>query len=504
MRVSLSDILVILTIAGIGLGCQQESVESSSAFSVVFITVDTLRADRLGVTGYESATTPAIDQLASEGVLFENVYCDVSWTTASITSMMTGLFNPEHGLQAPWLKLPESQLTVAEIFRDYGYETGAVVGIFSLDSAYGLDQGFDFYDDNFSLPVIAHPDFPADQRIDLEVTEDLQEYARLAESKLFNDAYKKDADVTDDSLAWLEKNAGKPFFLWIHYFGPHERLIFGDDAANNRERIVEVYDRELSDADDAIGRLLAGIDHLGLRENTLVMLSSDHGQTLGERESIGHGRDVFEPEVRIPMIVRLPSRIEAGLRISQVVRSVDFAPTFLDYADITIPDQFAGLSVRNLIENGETTDRPALMDLHVVMPAMLDGEDGQHFIGGVHYQALRMGNWKLIKASMAPPCQGGDGEIQWDNVGLDIKGIKGATVLTEEECAEVGYTRLFDVSQTGSEFAMEEQDAALRHPDVVSSMTAVLDALVARKGEAESFDLTPEQERKLKSLGYLE
>ncbi|MFP6655012.1 MAG: sulfatase [Myxococcota bacterium] len=503
MHITGSAIFAALAIMTAALGCTPDPPKSPFPFSVVFITVDTLRSDRLGAYGYELGSTPRIDQFAAEGALFENVYCDVPWTTASMASMMTSLFSAEHGVQVPWVKLPENQLTVAEIFQNYGYETGAVVGIFSLDSVYGLDQGFDFYDDDFSLPAMIHPDIPSGGRIDLKVTDDLQEYARLAGAKLYNDAYKKDADLTDDALAWLKKNAGNPFFLWVHYFGPHERLIFGGEEYN-RDRIVAVYDSEVTETDTEIGRLLGGIDELGLRENTLVVLSSDHGQTLGERGEVGHGGDVFEPEVRIPLIVRLPSRIDAGMRISQVVRSVDFAPTFLDYAGIAAPDGFAGLSVRDLIENVETTERPALMDLHVVMPGVIEGEDGQRFMGGVHYQGLRLGNWKLVKASMAPPCYGGDGELIWDIVGLDVTGIKDATQLTEDQCAEIGYTRLFDVSQTSSALAMEDEDVASLHPDLVASMAAVLDTLVSRKGEAESFDLTPEQERKLKSLGYLE
>jgi arylsulfatase A-like enzyme len=503
------SLMVLMVLIGAISGCSQEAPEPRP-FSILFISVDTLRSDRLGAYGYEKAKTPKIDQFASEGALFENMYCDVPWTTASMTSVMTSLYSTEHGLQAPWLKLPEEQLTVAEIFLDHGYRTGAVIGIFSLDAAYGLNQGFEDYDDDFSLPAIVHPDQPADKHIDLEVTEDLQAYARLAEAKVYNDAYKKDSDVTDSALTWLAENQDESFFLWAHYFGPHERLMFGKDLADNRVRIIADYDRELTDADTAIGRLLDGIDSLGLRENTLVILSADHGQTLGERGAIGHGRDLLEPEVRIPLIVRYPSRVEAGLRIPEVVRSVDLVPTFLDYAGISefagadVLDRFAGRSVRPLIAGEESTPRLAYMDLHVVMPTLMDDDEGEHYFGAVHYQALRRGKWKLVKGDLLAPCTKGGGEVEWTMLGLDPKGREGAVKLPDDECLENGFTSLFDVSQSGPGLARESKDVTDSYPGIVQSMSETLEELAANKGQADRFELTPDQERRLKSLGYLQ
>lgn len=503
MRLVSTALLSVLALSSVVSGCSRE-VSEPPPFSVLFISVDTLRSDRLGAYGYAKAETPAIDQFAREGALFENAYCDVPWTTASMTSVMTGLFSTEHGLQAPWLKLPESNLTVAEIFRDHGYRTGAVIGIFSLDAAYGLDQGFDFYDDEFSLPAFVHPDQPADKHIELEVTEDLQAYARLATDKLYNDAYKKDSDVTDSALEWLNANKNEPFFLWAHYFGPHERLMFTKGLKRNRIRIVADYDRELTDADTAIGRLLEGLDELGLSENTLVILSADHGQTLGEKGAVGHGRDLLEPEVRIPFIVRYPGKVEAGLRIPEVVRSVDILPTFLDYADIEVSDRFAGRSVRTLIDGEGQDERPAYMDLHVVMPTLMDDDEGEHLFGAVHFQAIRKGKWKLVKGDLLPPCTKGGGKVEWTMVGLDPKGREGSVKLPDEECGNYGFTSLFDVSQTGPKLARESKNMTSSHPEIVEELSEMLEELAANKGQADSFELTPDQERRLKSLGYLQ
>jgi arylsulfatase A-like enzyme len=245
MRKSLFAIPIVFVVAVLDLGCTPV-VSESHPFSVVLITVDTRRPDRLGTYGYARARTPAIDEFASEGALFENVYCDVPWTTASVASIVTGLFNTEHGLQAPWLRPPEDQTTMAEVFGSHGYKTGAVVGIFSLDAVYGLDQSFDFYDDDFSLPAVVLSDHDPANRIDLKISDDLQEYAQLADAKMKNDAYKTDGAVTDSALEWLDQNKGEPFLLWAHYFGPHERLIFVEGARDNRRRIIADYDRDLA------------------------------------------------------------------------------------------------------------------------------------------------------------------------------------------------------------------------------------------------------------------
>jgi len=503
LRLIVVPTFVAIVVAGLAAGCSRVEPEPHP-LSVVLITVDTLRSDRLGVYGYAAAKTPAIDELASEGALFEDVYCDIPWTTASMASMMTGLFSTEHGLQAPWLRLPDDQLTIAEVFQSEGYQTGAVVGIFSLDAVYGLDQGFDSYDDDFSLPAVILPDAAPMEHIELEISDGPQEFVRRTEAKLHNDAYKDDAEVTDNALEWLNENIGGPFFLWAHYFGPHERLVFSKDAYDNKTRMIREYDGDLARTDVAIGRLLKGLDDLDLRSNTLVVLSSDHGQTLGERNTVGHGRDLYEPEVRIPLLVRLPSRVEAGIRLPQVVRSIDIFPTILDYAGIDPPDHVTGLSVRNLIDGEEQQERLAFMDLNVIMPTLLDDDDGNHFFGGAHFQALRKGNWKLVTAELAPGCWEGGGEVEWTFLGIDPKGRKGAVRLPDERCSDHGFARLFDVTQSGPRLARENQDETSRQVALKHSMDAMLAKIASRKGEAESFELSPEQKRKLKSLGYLQ
>ena len=502
LRLTTTIRLLAVIVVGAVTGCSYTAPEPLP-FGVVLITVDSLRSDRLGAYGYASAKTPSIDEFASDGALFENAYSDISWTTASVASIMTGLYTTGHGLNQPWLRLPENQLTIAEVYRGEGYETAAVVGIFSLDAVYGLDQGFDSYDDDFSLPSVVLDNQAPASNIELKISDDLQEYNRLSDAKQHNDAYKEDDAVTDSALAWLRKRKSGPFFLWVHYFGPHERLIIIKGGPDNRRRIIEDYDRDLAVTDAAVGRLLKGIDDLGLRSNTLVVLSSDHGQTLGERGLVGHGTNLYEPEVRIPLILRLPSRIDPGLRLPQVVRSIDIYPTLLDYAGIAREENIAGLSLRSVLDGDDLEDRPAFMDLSVVMPALLDDDDGDHYFGRVHMSALRQGKWKLIQGELGPSCWEGGSEIEWDFLRMNAMGRKGSIRLPDKECTGIGFTRMFDVSQRGRALGRENRDMTSRKPERAKAMLETLVELASGQGEAERFDLTPEQEQKLKSLGYL-
>ena len=125
--------------------------------SVVLVTIDTLRPDRLGCYGHRKNATPALDRLAREGMLFENAYCDVPWTTASMSSVMTGEYSTRHGVQLGNAKLKASAVTLAEILRDRGFQTGAIIGSFPLDAVFGLNQGFDVYDADFTHPMIDVP-----------------------------------------------------------------------------------------------------------------------------------------------------------------------------------------------------------------------------------------------------------------------------------------------------------------------------------------------------------
>ncbi|MCY4593827.1 MAG: sulfatase [Bryobacterales bacterium] len=290
---------------------------------VVLITVDTLRADHLSSYGYHLKTSPVMDQLAEDGVRFDRAYSAIPMTGPSHFSMFTGRYPQEHGARINGVSLPGNSkwLTVPQVLRRFGYTSGAFVSAWPLVGRLTrLDRHFDHYYDE-----------------EMERSYQLVHSMRWAE------------DVTGPALRWLDEHQDEQsLFLWVHYFDPHEpynlRKEFADpeqirephpESLPKNEEIanrVRKYDSEIGYADRHIGRLLDRIDKLGMRDNTLVVLLSDHGEGLGEQGFVGHGRWLYESTVHVPWIMRLPGTIDPGTVIDRNVSIMDLAPTLLDLA----------------------------------------------------------------------------------------------------------------------------------------------------------------------------
>jgi len=332
---------------------------------VLLVTVDSLRPDRLSCYGYREHETPHIDRLAAEGTLFELAVADTPWTTPSMASVMTGTYPPLHGLRSTHVhRLAEERVTLAEILRAYGYATTAFVGSFPLDSIYQLDQGFAHYDDEFTDPIWIFPDHrpePTESRF----LEDPEEQALFTLTKIANDSRREDADVTDAALAWLRERLepadeddpeaaeekARPFFVWVHYFGPHGQPDWRVSAEERERRQIESYDPSVRASDREVGRLLDFLDRQDLADDTLVVLHADHGESLGEERYVGHGWLLNEASLRIPLVVRLPSAVHAGGRVPHLARNVDILPTVLGAVGIERPDGLSGHSLLPWIES---------------------------------------------------------------------------------------------------------------------------------------------------------
>ncbi|HEY3174914.1 MAG TPA: sulfatase-like hydrolase/transferase [Candidatus Polarisedimenticolia bacterium] len=269
--------------------------------SVLLITIDTLRADHLGAYGDRDVRTPFIDTLADEGVLFENAITPAIMTLPSHASILTGTWPPTHGIRNNGdYRLSPGALTLAEVLRARGLRTGAVVGSFVLDSMFGLDQGFESYDD--ALP------------------------ARSSNQTFF--AERPAGAVTDAALRYLGSVRPARFFLWVHFFDPHHPYTAPTSWREQYPR--SGYDAEIAYVDSEIGRLLAGMKEMGIRDKTLVVLAADHGEGLGDHGEESHGVLPYEEETRVPLIFSLAPHLPAGRRVKGVVRTVDIMPTILE------------------------------------------------------------------------------------------------------------------------------------------------------------------------------
>ena len=274
--------------------------------NVLLVTLDTTRADRLGCYGYATAETPALDNLAREGVLFERCITPTAFTLPSHASIMTGKFPASHGVPLNGgLALSDTQTTLAERLAAKGYRTGAFIGAFVLDGRWGLKQGFEHYDDNLEVK-------PGEQ-------------LNLARIQRPGDK------VVDAALGWLRQTDTRPFFAWVHLYDPHTPYEPPEPWRSTwNDSLSHLYDGEIAFADSQIGRLLDWLASRGLDKKTIVIAVGDHGEGLGSHGEAEHGYFVYDYAVHVPFIVRLPLDEFRGVRVPAQVRTVDIEPTILE------------------------------------------------------------------------------------------------------------------------------------------------------------------------------
>ena len=284
---------------------------------MVFITIDTLRADHLGCYGDKQIHTPNIDALASEGVRFERAYTPVPVTLPAHTVIFTGTYPMLSGMHDfSGNKLSPSQPTLASVLEEHGYATGAVIGSAVLDSRFGLNQGFDFYYDHF-------------------------DFNRLQESNL-EEMKRQGGAVADTALDWLGKNHQKKFFLWMHLYDPH--YPYQPPTPYSEQYKDRPYDGEIAFADAQVGRLITFLKAKSLYRNTLIVLVGDHGESLGEHGEKTHGFFIYNATLHVPAILRLPGIPRARV-VSEIVSLADLMPTVLHVLKIDVPSQVQGVNL---------------------------------------------------------------------------------------------------------------------------------------------------------------
>lgn len=307
---------------------------SRGGLSLLLISIDTCRPDHLGCYGYEEIETPRIDDLAAAGTRFARALATAPITLPSHASLLTAEYPYHHRVRNnATYRLPEGALTLAEWVKREGYVTAAFVGSYPMESRFGLDQGFDLYDDR--LPYL--------QGIDPHLAEIRAE------------------EVADRAVAWLEENGtGAPFFLFVHFFDPHWRYDPPEPFASlYKER---PYDGEIAYVDGEVGRLTDALDRLGLAERTVVVLTGDHGEGLGAHGEETHAIFLYDTTIRIPLIIRPPARgplSSAGWRpggvVESLAREVDIAPTVLDLLGLPPLPDAEGRSLAPLLVDPEVS-----------------------------------------------------------------------------------------------------------------------------------------------------
>lgn len=351
-----------------------KGINTPTSPNVIIITIDTLRADRLGCYGNKRNTSPNIDRFAQKGVLYENAISQAPWTLPSMMSMYTSLYPSHVGAKDIHSNFMNELLTLPEFMKNNFYNTIAVVSHIVVSKVYGFSQGFD----TFNQKHIAQVD---------EISSEI---------------------ITQQAVEYISKNKAEKFFLWVHYFDPHqnyrnhaeynysdgyagplpanldnEKLNEMTSSLNEKdiEYVKSVYDEEIAYTDKHIGRLLDSIDKFGLGNDTIIILTSDHGEEFMERGRFGHGTSLYRELTHVPLIIYNPlNNSMRGKRVSKHVEIRNIAKTILELSSIN-EDIFQGV---NLL------DYEKLNLDHIVI------SENYGFQKGNRTEAIIYQNWKLI------------------------------------------------------------------------------------------------------------
>lgn len=277
--------------------------------NILLVVIDTLRADHLGCNGYFRDTSPNIDHLAREGLIFNHCYSQAGWTLPSFTSIFTSLYPKDHGVTDWKMVLDSSLTTLTEALKDQGYHTCACPSMFHLDTGSGFEQGFDVYHTEVARPRTERGTATSPKVNELVLT-----------------------DI---------KKARRPFFIWAHYFDPHS-LYLSHPGYEFGEDLVDKYDSEIAFVDAHIGQLIEELKERDLYDNTVIIITADHGEEFQDHGG-RHHHTLYQEIIHIPLIIRVPG-LEPRI-IEEPVEQIDLAPTILGLAGIDIPKAFHGRDI---------------------------------------------------------------------------------------------------------------------------------------------------------------
>ena len=438
-------------LAGVAcLTCGSSTAPATSPRIVLLISIDTLRADHLGAYGYTRPTSPVLDALAEKGTVFEDVTATSSWTLPSHASLLTGLYPSRHGLRRKVSVLLEDVPTLAQVFRRAGFETAAAVGSIYLTQRSGLQRGFDAFEY-----------FVEDSR-------------QMSPTK----------GVTDAALRWVDAGDDAKRFIFLHYYDVHSdyrseprfEALFADGYDGDIDgsvgqlakiRLGEVplptdldlahwialYDAGIRQLDDELGRLFRGLRERGVEGETLIAITSDHGEEFVEHGGVLHGKTHYQEAVRIPLLLQGPN--VPVLRITTPISQVDVAPTLL---------ALAGVPPGGAVDGRDLTP-------------LLRGETAKFETRSIFVEA----DWRNEKHDIKRAVRRGPYTLHYDR-------------LTHE-------TELYDLRSDPG----EQRDISNERPEVVEELTAVLAEFASgavRKGPERK--LMHSEAMLLKSLGYID
>ena len=328
---------------------------------ILLISIDTCRADYLGSYGYPRKTSPNIDSIAQEAVLFNHVLTPAPLTLPAHASMLTGTIPPYHGVRYNiGYRLQESNLTIAEVLQQNKYTTGAIIGCFLLDAQFGFAQGFNSYNDRFVEPI-----------------------------ESFYRSERRGDEVSRFACAWLEKHRNDAFFLFLHYFDPHGEYNPPEPFATLFKD--NLYAGEIAYTDYCIGQVINKLKDLNIYDSTLLIITSDHGESLSEHSELEHGYFIYQSTVHVPLIIRVPGGPE-GKTVKETVGLIDIVPTLCSMLGITPPSTAHGTDLSGFLGRKGKTEKN---EKYIYCESLLPTRYGCSPLFGVVKD-----RWKYIQAPM--------------------------------------------------------------------------------------------------------
>jgi arylsulfatase A-like enzyme len=444
-------------------GAKPRATAAGNRLNILLVTIDTLRADHLGVYGYRRATSPSIDALARRGVVFDQAYTYWPKTRGSFVALLTGRLAAQSGYGKTHPLLVDFNPTLASVLQEAGYDTVGVVDNPNVAASLGYAKGFARYRETWEEQALA---------------------SEMDRTRA----------ITADAIAYLRAaTPERPFLLWLHYVNPHAPYeppppwheAFLDASAASGPVLQPVagfhggvprqwatagrrlgwyvaqYDGEIAAVDAELGRVLQALDASSVRDRTLVVLSSDHGESLGEHDYFfDHGENLFDPSMRIPLLLAGPG-IEAGRRTDVLATTLDFVPTLLDAVKVSYPPDLAGLSLLGAVRGEPLAQR-----------ARLPGQNDRNLIG------VWGPRFKLV----ATPTD------------------SGARYALFDRARDPGETR--DAGRANPEALREERrELELFRERIDAQLARTRRLLEGRSGEER---LSPEACEKLKAMGYVQ
>ena len=362
--------------------------------SVILIVLDTVRQDHLSLYGYPRKTTPFLERLARESVVFDDAYSPMPNTVPAHASIFTGCYPSEHGVLHNGGRLENwTRDLLAEVLKKQGYQTGSILGSSVLDNWHGLNRGFDYYEDqHFEERAADKSSGPGPQH--------------------------RNADqVVQFAMRWLDqRKPDQPFFLFIHFWDAHypyetptgSSPVFKTDAdlikyldenhymLKDRIEDINLYDNMIYNIDLELERLYKYLATANLLDNTLIIITADHGEGLGQHNWYKHSLNLYQEQLRVPMMIRFPDKFKAGARLADPASLIDIAPTVLDYLKLQNNMQPQGFSLMPLISGQGKPPRECLFSERRWYPGQKPENDPNWAPG--NKTAALCGSWKLIEA----------------------------------------------------------------------------------------------------------